>query len=518
MNEQLFPGPTSAPPALRQAFVVTNRSNIVDFLSAGLLRPRAAMTKYYPDTLELADRSVPVILGPPSEELVELATKRPTQFPVLVEVDPDAVRPTDDDRVGYLTVETLDRVVRVLVESDDDRDELTARRFDNVDWSRIDILVSPDLFRGGTVTGPEVRAAITSQSEACVERDYELEDRLGGARLLLLQAAPRDPVRLEHVARLVFEPALPRGRKKTSAIADWLRLDETLADYKPVKSAGYDERLFRAAAATCLTLRREDSWDGVRLVDEIDRLLVADTALRAGDRKRWAAAAERIRSIVDARRTFQGFRSAEYTTETAVLLAALRGGIDDVLAWGEEAIGGDRWSPAVAALLIGLVHGRTAAGSSLRDRPLDEILATIERDRLLGNPADRSVEVAAEGDGLSVEVDGSRMLSVEQATASTIEMVRRLDFDDQSTIGRLLEIASAQGWDDAIKTTLRFNGSFEHHVATQGSEITVRGDVQAVRELDRQAFEQRAEVDDSDSLWKSLASIVEPDTTDEETG
>jgi len=188
-----------------------------------------------------------------------------------------------------------------------------------------------------------------------------------------------------------------------------------------------------------------------------------------------------------------------------------------VLAWDEEAIGGDRWSSAVAALLIGLVHGRTAAGSSLRDRPLDETLAAIERDRLLGTPAERSVEVAAEGNGLSVEVDGSRMLTVEQATASTIEMVRRLDFDDESTLGRLLQIASDNGWDDAIKTTLRFNGSFEHHVAMKGSEITVRGDVQAVRELDRQAFEERAEVDDSDFLWKSLASIVETDTIDEET-
>jgi hypothetical protein len=513
MSEQLFgsdevPGPATSPPTL----IVTNRSNLLDFLSSGLLRPRSAMVKYHPDTLELVNGVVPVVSAPAAAELTELSTEHPTRFPVIVEVDPEAVRPTKDARIGFLQVAALDAVRRVHLATVEDREELTARRFDNVDWSRLEYHVTPALFTGGDVTTNDLRQALGAEKPRVTPRLFELEDRLGGGRLLALHAAPRDPIRVEHIARLAFEAPRKRGRRKTTALADWLRLDESLAVYRPVKVAGYDERLFLAAAAVCLASRRTDSWDGLRLVDEIDRHLDADANLRQDDLARWRKAAERMRAILNATQAFRGFDAREYSTEAAVLLAALRGGVADVLGWKAEPIGGDPWNVTVAALLIGLVHGRTVIGMAFRDRPLDESLAMLERDRLIGSTDKRTVDVVVGASAsheplLFVDVDRRRVLSVAQEAPSTTEIVGRLDFEDPSTLGRLLEIAAEQGWDDAVKTTIRFKGSFDHQPVASGSMITVHGAPVITHELERDAFLERAQRDASESLRERLASV-----------
>ena len=204
-------------------FVITNRSNVVDFLSSALIRPRVAMRKYYPDTLQLTEGAVPVVRRAASSELLALVGDRPLQFPVLVELRADMLSGTRDPRIARITVETIAAVIGIHLESEDDRQELTARNFANVAWDRVPIHVSPELFSGGDVMPEDIQSAFSAEGSGPTDHtQFSLEDRLGGARLLALHAAPRDPVRFESVARIVFDPPRRRRRGK-AAVSDLLQ-------------------------------------------------------------------------------------------------------------------------------------------------------------------------------------------------------------------------------------------------------------------------------------------------------
>jgi hypothetical protein len=283
---------------------------------------------------------------------------------------------------------------------------------------------------------------------------------------------------------------------------------------------------------------RSDAWDGAKFLTEIDVLVGNDGGLRPQQLTRWRAAADRMRSILDARRPFERFTSSDFSAEQAILLAALRGEVDDVLAWRSEQIGGDWWNRTVAALLIGLVHGRTACSIALRPVELDLVLAKVERERLAAGHAKgrhsplQPVVTAVDSEGMSwlvLEVSGTSVLSVPQEAPSTIELVRRLDFEDNTVMSRLLEIAAERGWDEAMTTTVRIAGAFETRPAARGAVIEFHGAPEFSTELDRVAFMRRVDAEDGDDLRESVrrlgtntpqaagsTEMTPPDASDEE--
>src|SRR4051812_34284096 len=96
MTESLFQAKEDARPWL----VLTNRSNVVDYIASGLVRPKEGLEKYYVDLSDLVSLRVPVVLGPLSPELTAHVAERPTQFPVALELVAEAITPTDDGRIG----------------------------------------------------------------------------------------------------------------------------------------------------------------------------------------------------------------------------------------------------------------------------------------------------------------------------------------------------------------------------------------------------------------------------------
>ena len=69
-------------------WVLTNRRNLIEFVSGMVIRPVEALTKYYTDPLELTPGAVPVLTTPVPDKLVELAESSGPDvcFPILIEL------------------------------------------------------------------------------------------------------------------------------------------------------------------------------------------------------------------------------------------------------------------------------------------------------------------------------------------------------------------------------------------------------------------------------------------------
>jgi len=385
----------------------------------------------------------------------------------------------------------------------DDLDELTARRFDNVDWDRVRLVVTPELFEGGKMSIAEIREAIGPGSEPL---PFATHDRLGGARLLALHAVPSGTGALESLARIVFGQG--SHETKDASVPNWLGIDASLTEYAPPRTAGYDERVFRAAASRCMEASRKDAWDPSGFLAGITQVLRDDPALASDDAARWEKAAERAEDIVSASRVFESFSSPDYSSEGAVLLAALRGDVEDVLAWRDEDIGGNGWTLTVAAVLVGLVHGRTAIGTALRPLPLDLALARLERAGLLSDSRSPSLEVVVHDSEEALIVDGAEVLAVPRSTASVSELADRLDTRDRGTASALLRLAQDMGWHQFVETTVGFDGPFMHELVEGSSRIRFRGQPQINYEVDADAVLAYARTESDTRVRDLLEQIV----------
>src|SRR4051794_30182015 len=90
-----------------KAVIATCRSNVLEWLAAGLITPRRGFDKYYEDSLAVREDVVPVVRAPVGTELLEVERANLGNFPVLVEVDEDKVRWLGSTDVGYMSATPL---------------------------------------------------------------------------------------------------------------------------------------------------------------------------------------------------------------------------------------------------------------------------------------------------------------------------------------------------------------------------------------------------------------------------
>jgi len=509
-DRRLFPATTGGAVSDRN-FVVTNRSNLIDVLSAGMLRPKDAFEKYYEDSLVLTPGAVPVFRGRAPKSLVARSSVDFGNFPVLVELRPTVVQATADPQLGFVQVESLDAVVSVHLRTEEDLEELTARGYDNVDFGRATFRVTPEVFDGPDVdeqaVSASVESALPSGSEAAL--GFDLVDRLGGARLLALLAAPASVDALQTIGEVVFQGARRRSRGKAKGVGKWLRVDSSLEKYAPAKSATYDERLFRAAAAVCLAQSRRDVWDGRAVLERVDAILTAEGALSPRELAKWTALSERMSAVLSAASPFTSFKPGPYSSEKALLLLLLRGEVEGVLAWDPSGVVADPWDRTVAALLVGLVHGRTTAPSGRRPAPLDAALVEIERGELLGHTREQ-LTVVAERQASETEarvgllVAGQTLVSLELGALTAAQLLEGLDHADPETETALLDVAVGLGWAETIRSTVTFDGGFVQEPTARGSTVRCSGVPRVSSSLDPQVFRERVEANDSAELRDAL--------------
>ena len=94
-----------APPNVEHRWVfLTNRQNLLQVLSSGLVAPAFAYEKYYEDLLRFAPAHVPLVSTPLGQELTDLVSPKdsPAQFPVAIEISSEWLQSANDNIVGGL--------------------------------------------------------------------------------------------------------------------------------------------------------------------------------------------------------------------------------------------------------------------------------------------------------------------------------------------------------------------------------------------------------------------------------
>jgi hypothetical protein len=471
--------------------VVTNRSNVLEWLSSSLTLPRAAYGKYYRDTLEFLNNGVPVVAAPVSRDLVAHAESEQATFCVLAEIPADAVTTVDGRRFGLLAPTTLDVVRALHVESEDQRREFLARSFDNLDIGRIDVNVTPELFDG--VDGVDAAQFRDELTRSAVEKPaipWDAADRLGGARALALRAVSGDVAHVRAVVSMLIGEMPKRTRRKPKAMRDWLAVTPALREFAPKKTSIFDERLFLAAAAVLLAGDRRDALDPSAVLGDVDRLLDSDSSIATADREHWRKARERIAGVIDGDSAFTRFRSEEPRTEKALLLALIRSEPHEVLAWGDEDIGAHNDDLLLAAVLVGLSAGRKTLSWKLRPAAIDLALAARElEDCGLAAPAHTSAVVERDGE-LLIEVDGAVARALPLPPRPVTSMLEEIDLRDPEITAGLLDLCRRHDLGRAVTTTISVEGDAQLRSRAGGIDVESRGFPRVDSRIDTMALGQ----------------------------
>ena len=424
------------PPEKTGFALLTNRNNLLEILSSGLVKPASLYTKYYPDLGAMYPEDLPLLARDPSSTLVErMAGGDPGAFPVLLEVDLEGLTgtaqavlasdyltervelPLREDAVCLLVsgVLPVNRVNAVHFRSEQELQEHTARVYENVRSDAVPLRVSPERFQGHRMNVKRMQAALnrTQQATAALTPERMARaDALGGALLVVAALAEgHDRVPLEALIRpleLLHAPTdlptlldkleeYPVVGRRLLAIAAALLDDqdspqlEALAAHMPAGDGNPQDQedpvadlLAMVAARTLAKMSPDDYFaeaalEGIR--EGLEEML-ANTAIGAGDTalSRYRYVLEAVGSVVDNSMDLADFPAAEAPVATGLLHFLLQSDPARLVNRAPGDRNGDPEALAVAVAFSGALYGRAMIPVGSRpdvgfERHLDELLA-----------------------------------------------------------------------------------------------------------------------------------------------
>ena len=415
--------------------LLTNRNNLLEILSSGLVKPASLYTKYYPDLGGLYPEAVPLLARDPSSNLVErMVGGEPGAFPVLLDIDLAGMTGSAQAVLAgdYLTerveIPPREEVVCLLVDgvlpatrvdavhfrSEEELQEHVARMYENVRADAVPLQVSPKRFRGHRMNVRNMLAALnrTQQATAVLQPDQMARaDALGGALLVVAALADRDvrlplealrrPLELLHTptdlpALLEKLDEYPAVDRRIVAAAAAMLTDqeppelEALAaqlssgDGNPQhqKDLGAD-LLAMVAARTLATMSPDDYFAEAALEsirEGLEKVLASTAAGDAGTAlSRYLTILETVGSVVDNSMDLEDFPAAEVPVATGLLYFLLQSDPVRLMNRASEDRDGDPEALAVAAAFSGALYGRAMIPVGSRpdvgfEQHLDELL------------------------------------------------------------------------------------------------------------------------------------------------
>ncbi len=423
------------PPGATRYTLLTNRNNLLEILSSGLVKPASLYTKYYPDLGALYPQAVPLLVRDPSSTLVEsMAGGEPGVFPVLLELDladasgsaqavlADEYRtervemPLQEDAVCMLVDGVLPatRVKAAHFRSEQELQEHTARIYENVRNDAVPLRVSPERFRGRRMNVKRMLSALNrTQQTTAVLRPEQMAraDALGGALLVVAALAEQDVEfslgALKKPLELLYAPTdLPAVLEK---MEEYSVLDRRLvsvavallADHDPAELGALVEHLQTGdgnlqnqadpvadllvmVASRTLAMMSPDDYYAEAALESIrkglERVLATTAAGNDGAIvSRYRVILNAIESVVDNSMDLEDFPSAEVPVATGLLHFLLRRDPSRVMDWamGENSI--DPEAIVVAIACSGALYGRAMIPVGSRpdvyfERYADEVL------------------------------------------------------------------------------------------------------------------------------------------------
>jgi hypothetical protein len=489
----------------------TNRYNLLEFLSSGLITPVAGVTKYYPDLLELCPGRVPLVRGPLGASLLRLVSDDdPSSFPVALEINVSGVTRNvpaltsdgpaelglgDSEAESWAVggVIPITSVVRVHFRSERDLNEHLAREYENVPFDIVPMVASPHLFEEGVGDATTAASWLRALPEIRASEAYQLADRVAGARALALIAAPADPGFVRGVAALFGAKAKPTPKRSAEDVFPrWLTL-VALRDPEgsPSKGADLNEKLFRACVAVLARTHRTASWRPLEIVGSIEQR-VRGGKLNKKEEAELDRNVEPIRAILRNDRDFRPFKqNSGLDVAKALLMVLLRPEPARLRAWSSADSGASETVELTAAVLAGYLTGYKRLPTSLRDSRSDRVLAELQAEELNSNVEDAAFAAAALAvrisveeaksatgrDGISILWAGEPILTREAPRDTPAQWLARADLTDPKIKSLSLNVCGELGWNDCVRTEIVIGtGSFATSGTSAGTiKITLSG-------------------------------------------
>jgi hypothetical protein len=513
-------------------FFVTNRYNLLEFLSSGYVLPAVGIPKYYADLLAYAPGRVPLVRGPVGESIAaEVSREDPMAFPVALELAPSVASLISaphlrrdgssssgkpDDEVVALApagLLTLSAVVRIHFRTQDELEEHRAREYENVRTENVELEASPRLFSGEAIGADRLKEFLEALEPVdAVTADFlDGLDRLNGARAMLVAAAAPRVDTLRAVAALLAGKA-PNGDE----VPSWVH--SAVLD-QPPQTTTAGRRLFAAATEI---LRQEDraaAWRPLEVLGRIEDSL-SSTKMSKKDEGEISRNLRPIGAILRNERDFKPFGpDSGLASAKALLLALLRPDPVRLLGWDRRETGADDSVLLGAAVLVGLLRGHKKLPLDKRSVGLDRLLAELAA-RATARLVPDAVPSSSGGKQLTVDEhaadDGAAVVMLLWGDEVVVEKMRGAP----SAVDRLLSSNLAApavrdvalltcrelGWHDCVTTTFAGpGGNFAVDAKTRSVSITIPGLVDPVHSLNEEAFRRRLE---SEGLPPDLEATV----------
>ncbi|WP_217913074.1 hypothetical protein [Miltoncostaea marina] len=508
--------PTGSTPLGPQEYLfLTNRYNLLEIQSSGLLAPVEAFDKYYDDLLRLCPGRVVLLTGPVDPRTAALVTEAddPGAFPVILQFTArrtfQAERLEGDEQTAGLTdsppaalaVEGALAVGDAVVHFRSDA-ELTEHRlssYENVAHDRFRYAVSPWLFAGasgiagrltdwlgGLHRGPDLGAS------------FRRCDGLGGSEANLANVVALYPESVEGYATVLGggDPgASPAAR---SDWPPWLNPAEVLWSQSAAPREA-EPRLLLGLAQALAGVGRATGFRNADVLSEARRI-----ALKGRPRK---ADAEAIKTSMDRVEAVLDTRADLIVDDPGIPLSTARGGLyallrpdpRRLLTFLREERPQDAWSALTAGALVGTLVGRRRLDVSLRAAALDRLLARKAELLLQGEPTDLDVETETLRDDAGraasrVVFRGTTLLQVELPAPSLVDLLEALDLDTEPAKPVALELARTLGWGECVRSTVFLPlgvDSLRYDPAKKAIAFDFLGNATVERRIEREHFLRR---------------------------
>lgn len=469
-------------------YFATNRFNVIDAITAGLIRPRRAFGKYYSDLLAVNPARIPLFRsGVPEDVSRFVSAEDDHAYPVLLEV---STRHLTSSGVPALLVDgsaatgsvgfgeavcwapagviPFGAVESIVFRSEAERSELIHRSTParNVELGGLDTVVDPSRFSvDGNPRIAAVEAWLKRASKPANPSEAELRrwDRIAGAVLLAAHAAVPTSENMEFLLGLLVDG---QPTPKPGAMPLWLR-GTALRGGKPERHRRSDmaEVMGRAIVDVILGTDPAVKWRPTELLAAVRQAVTSQVSGEgAADAERLL---EYIRAVVSNEREIAPFTSRGHQEAARALLMFLLRPEQDRAMKAQTMFTGARSPELVAtAAFSGALVGMSQLFVEYRPPGMVELVGAMEAAAINRRIKDAAFQ-ADPGDIATVRstisTSGLGQVAIDYLDVFSAEVARPL------TLGGLLlhldageidedvcvEIAVELGWaDDSVWTVI----------------------------------------------------------------
>ncbi len=485
---------------------LTNRFNVLRILSSGFIGPRAWFPKYYKDLLDQSPGRIVLFRGGVSQSVGNAVLEEgETSLPVILEIETEALGSLPLPALtseGVGAQEPLGSkgcvawagsgcipffALRALhFRLPAEKEEFEARGYDNIPANAVPLAVTPALFE---TDGPDLSALLTwlktlPDEDGPQREDLDRIDRTLGALNLITATLPGSPEHLGQLGALLAGTPVPQG---TEGFPPWIN-DGSLRG-EQVKAqrgiAAVDRELFPRATKILRGIEPARSWKPVDILEEVQASMSGVT-LPKKEASDLGKAFHYGIAILKNEVAFKPFRhGSALPAAKGLLMALMRPGPEDLLAWPVAESGADLPTLLAAAAFCGLLQGHARLPAGTRTVSLDRFLSargaadlgpkSRELCRIEPNDLRLQVErVSSDGEQhLALTWRGETVVTKALPPSSLIELLDALDNTDPNVQVGLIDVCERNSWGECVQFNLALSAAGARIQMTDGKPSMV---------------------------------------------